>query len=94
MKKNPQVIEQRVDNELLIIPMVDGVAQMKQVCCLSESGAVIWELMAEKEDITEDEIIEGVALHYQISSTDIREDILGFINMMAAQNIVIREEIK
>ena len=94
MKKNSQIIEQQVDNELLIIPIIDGVAQMKQVCCLSESGAIIWELMSYQKDITEDELIESVALHYQISPATIREDVLELIDMMIDQKIVIREEIK
>ncbi len=89
MKKNPQVIEQKVDNEILVIPVIEGVAQMKQVCCLSESGSIIWEILSTNEEVSEGEVISAMASYYKIRESEIREDILEFINLMKEQQIVI-----
>lgn len=88
MKKNNNVIEQKVDHEILVIPIINGVAQMKQVCCLSESGTLIWEMLSSDVDISEDEIIAKVATHYNVLEDDIKSDIANFINDMKAQQII------
>lgn len=92
MRKNPQVIEQELDDEIMVIPIVDGIAQMKRVCCLSGSGVFIWSILSNNIKIETVEIINKVAVHYQLPKEDVKEDILEFIQIMKNHGLVLCEE--
>ena len=88
MRKSNNIIEQKIEDEVLVIPIVDGVAQMKQVCCLSNSGTCIWELLSETEEITEQEIIKHLSVIYNVPCEEIEEDVLSFVELMKKYKIV------
>lgn len=88
MRKSSNIIEQKIEDEVLVIPIVDGIAQMKQVCCLSNSGTQIWELLSEKEDITEQDIVKKLSEIYDVPCEEIEEDVLAFVELMKKYKIV------
>lgn len=92
MKKSKDIIEQTVDNEILVIPIVDGVAQMNQVCCLTQTSALIWKMFSTDVDISVDEIVNKVSEHYNISKSEIENDIFEFIKDMLLLNIIVDGE--
>lgn len=89
MKRNSNVIEQQVDNEILVIPVIDGVAQMKQVCCLSESGVYIWQNIPSDKNVSAEEIVNLVSNHYNVPSEEVENDVLEFIDLMKQNKIVL-----
>lgn len=89
MKKNTNVIVQKINGEYMIVPTMDGAVQMEKVYCVSDTGAFIWDCIPEECEIDIEQLIELVAKKYGISKDEIKEDIISFIDDLKKHNLVI-----
>jgi hypothetical protein len=73
---SPDVVYRRINDEFLLIPLTDNIADMDSLYRLTETGAFIWELIDGKLAISD--ITSKVAEEFDVEHDVAEKDILGF----------------
>ena len=73
---SPEVVFRRINDEFLLIPLTDNIADMDSLYRLTETGAFIWELIDGKLAISD--ITSKVAEEFDVEHDVAEKDILGF----------------
>ncbi len=74
--KDESIVSRRLDEEVILVPVRNNVADMDSIYVLNEVGSRIWELIDGKRD--SGEIIEIIRDEYD-SPPDVEGDVMGFI---------------
>lgn len=61
---------------------------------LNPTGSFIWKLLEEKEELSEDSILEAVIDNFEVDEKEARKDVEEFLNDLIKEGLVIREEVK
>mgnify|MGYP002387619360 FL=1 len=75
--RSDRVVVRRINDECLLIPLTDDIADMDSLYRLNETGAFIWELVDGKRDIKE--ITSRVAEEFDVDQREAEKDILLFL---------------
>ena len=75
--RSDRVVVRRINDECLLIPLTDDIADMDSLYRLNETGAFIWELIDGRRDIKE--ITSRVAEEFDVDQRDAEKDILLFL---------------
>ena len=75
--RSDRVVVRRINDECLLIPLTDDIADMDSLYRLNETGAFIWELIDGKRDIKE--ITSRVAEEFDVDQREAEKDILLFL---------------
>ena len=73
---SPDVVFRRINDEFLLIPLTDNIADMDSLYRLTETGAFIWELIDGELAISD--ITSKVAEEFDVEQDVAENDILGF----------------
>lgn len=73
---SPDVVFRRINDEFLLIPLTDNIADMDSLYRLTETGAFIWELIDGELAISD--ITSKVAEEFDVKKDVAEKDILGF----------------
>ncbi|MCP4357241.1 MAG: PqqD family protein [Chloroflexi bacterium] len=77
----PDIIWRIVDGNAVIVSPIDG-----EVHVLSETGTAIWEMVADKNNVSD---IEGYLVdHYIVSQAQACQDVESFINNLKALGLI------
>ncbi len=77
----PSIIWRILDGNAVIVSPTDG-----DVHVLSETGTAIWEMVADKKDVSD---IEGFLVeHYIVSQAEAHQDVESFINDLKTLGLV------
>lgn len=88
-----EVIEQVIDNDLLLVPIIDEIVDMKHVYYLSGSSRIIWPMI--NNSMTVNELVSGVTNYYGIAHTEeIETDIKDFLNALKEHGVICIEELE
>ncbi|MGA1823941.1 MAG: PqqD family protein [bacterium] len=86
-KRNDNFVFRKIDNETILVPIKENVADMGFIYNLNEAGAFIWEhldgtrqLCAIKNMMTEE---------FEVSSEQAEEDIIEFVNQLEKIEAII-----
>ncbi len=75
--RSDRVAVRRINDECLLIPLTDDIADMDSLYRLNETGAFIWELIDGRRDIKE--ITSRVAEEFDVDQREAEKDILLFL---------------
>lgn len=89
MKKSADVVVQKINNEYMIVPVIDGVVQMGQVYCISDTGAFIWESILDDGDMEISELVALVAQKYNVLEEAVKEDVIAFLTDLKEHNLIL-----
>ena len=73
---SPEVVFRRINDEFLLIPLTDNIADMDSLYRLTETGAFIWELIDGEHAISD--ITAKVAEEFDVEHDVAEKDILDF----------------
>lgn len=87
-KTDRKIVFRRIEDEGLILDVsTDKIYQ------LTEVGAFIWELVMERHDITDKEIIESICHDYNsVSENIVQEDVNLFLDEMLQYGLVLQSD--
>lgn len=88
MKKRTDVVIQKINNEYMIVPVVDGAVQMGQVYCISDTGAFIWDSMLDDQEMEVGELVSLVAQKYNVQEDVVKEDVIAFLVDLKEHNLI------
>lgn len=77
---SPRVVFRRIDDECLLIPITDNIADMDSLYRLNETGAFIWELIDGKRDIKD--ITVRMAEEFEVDLAEAEKDIMLFLEQV------------
>jgi len=75
--RSDRVVVRRINDECLLIPLTDDIADMDSLYRLNETGAFIWELIDGRRDIKE--ITSRVAEEFDVDQREAEKDMLLFL---------------
>ncbi len=84
--KNDSFVTRKVDKEMVLVPLVDNVADMTSVITLNETGTFILEALNGENSIKQVEMKLYEAFNVEISI--LQEDLQEFINQALNKNII------
>jgi hypothetical protein len=73
---SPRVVFRKINEEYLLIPLTDNIADMDSIYRLSETGAFIWEMTDGERDISD--ITSKVVEEFEVGSEEAEKDVLQF----------------
>jgi len=79
-------LESEFGISILIIPIENGVPDMRKVLCLKDTSLFIWELISENYNC--DQIISKVSEEYSKEIEAIEYDVKEFINTLILKNYI------
>ena len=85
LEKN-EVIEQKSNDQIFIIPIKNGLADMTNICSLSNLSFYIWGLIDYSKTVND--IIISVVANYDIDYETAKRDILDFLNTLIKENVI------
>ena len=88
--QNEGFVEQSVAGELILVPLVDSVAQMNEVVTLNELGTFIYNLLKENRSFSE--ILSEIVKEYDVSEIDARKDLNNFLSSALEKKIIFEKD--
>jgi hypothetical protein len=73
---SPRVVFRRINDECLLIPLTDNIADMDSLYRLTETGAFIWELIDGRRDINA--ITALVVDEFDVDQAQAAKDVIHF----------------
>ncbi len=70
-------VSRKVGNEVVIVPLVDNVAQMSKLFTLNETAGFLWENL--NEGVTADKLKELLLENFEVDAVTAEKDVLEFI---------------
>lgn len=78
--KSSGIVSRKTENEYVLVPVIDNIADMNTVFILNETGAFIWDNIDGKNTIGE--IIEKLVTEFETKKETATEDVLSFCKEM------------
>jgi hypothetical protein len=77
---SPRVVFRRINDECLLIPLTDNIADMDSLYRLNETGVFIWEMIDGKRDIRD--ITARMAEEFDVDPDEAEKDIMQFFEQV------------
>ena len=77
---SPRVVFRRINEECLLIPLTDNIADMDSLYRLNETGVFIWEQIDGERDIRD--ITARMAEEFDVGPDEAEKDILAFLEQV------------
>ena len=77
---SPRVVFRRINDECLLIPLTDNIADMDSLYRLNETGVFIWELIDGNRDIMD--ITAMMAEEFDVDAAEAEKDIILFLEQV------------
>jgi hypothetical protein len=75
---SPRVVFRKINEEYLLIPLTDNIADMDSIYRLSETGAFIWEMIDGERDISD--ITSKLTEEFNVEKDEAEKDTLQFFS--------------
>lgn len=70
----------------VVVPVGDGALNFNGIINLNESGATLWNAMA--DDVTEEALVAALTAEYDVDETRAAEDVKTFVKKMKEANLI------
>lgn len=78
--KDPNMVSRKIDEEVILVPIRQNVADLDCIYTLNAVGARIWKLIDSKRGVKE--IKETIVKEYEVSEKEAEEDLLKFLSQL------------
>ena len=86
MKRKDDFAIANVDCEWLMVPLGAQVMDMNGIVILNDTGACVWNLLAEER--TTDELAAAVAAEFEVDAATARRDVQAFLDEIARLGMI------
>ena len=86
MKRKTDFIMQNVGGENLLVPLGAQVMDMNGIITLNDTGACVWELLAQERTL--DELASAVAERFDVTPERARADVQTFLDEIAKMEMI------
>lgn len=81
IKQKQQFASQHVNNELVLVPLNNSIAQMTEMFTLNELGAFIWDQLTEES--SQETIVDCIIDNYDIDRATAAKDVGDFLMQLS-----------
>ncbi|MBQ9806933.1 MAG: PqqD family protein [Clostridia bacterium] len=86
MKIHSDFTIQKVGTSYVAVPIGETSKTFHAMLRLNETGAFLWNLMAEK-DCTEEELVEAMLAEYEVEREVVERDVHALVELMREKNL-------
>ena len=86
MKIEKEFVLREIAGEYILIPIGSTARELNGLITLNEVGVSIWNLL--QNDVTVDEIVQGILAEYEVEESVAREDVAEFLDVLREHNIL------
>lgn len=90
MRINKEFVLREIVGEYIIIPTGSTVLEFNGLITVNEVGVTLWKML--QEEVTLDDLVQGVLAEYDVEEDVAREDILEFLESLTKGGILTRDE--
>lgn len=86
MRASKELILRKVVGEYILVPTGSAALRIKGMIGLSESSALIWQLLDQER--TEEELVQAILQEYRVEEATARADVAEFLSKMRELEIL------
>ncbi len=90
MRINKEFVLREIAGDYVIIPTGQTVLEFNGLITVNEVGVVLWNML--QNEVTEDQLVEGILKEYDVEEEVAREDIREFLDRLVQGKILTRDE--
>ncbi|MFN0063356.1 MAG: PqqD family protein [Myxococcaceae bacterium] len=88
-RRPDHVVAHGVGGDLLLVPTVGKVADLRGIFVLNETGATVWEYLAEAR--TADALVDHVCESFEVEPTQAKHDVGELLDLLVQQHLLYIE---
>ncbi|MBS0009970.1 MAG: PqqD family protein [Bacteroidales bacterium] len=85
--RSSRIVERETDDECVLVPVTDNIADMKSVYTLNSTGSFIWKLIDGTRTVKD--IADEVEKEFEVEGKEALEDVLSFFSDMKEYLIIV-----
>lgn len=89
MKINKEYVLREIAGDYIIIPIGSTALEFNGLITVNEVGVTLWKML--QEEVTLDDLVQGVLAEYDVSEEVAREDIQEFLDELVKGGILTKE---
>lgn len=86
MRINKEFVLREIAGEYVIIPVGKTALEFHGLITVNEVGVALWKML--QEDVTMEELVQGILKEYEVSEETARKDILEFLEELCKGGIL------
>lgn len=90
MRINKEFVLREIAGDYVIIPTGQTVLEFNGLITVNEVGVVLWNML--QNEVTEDQLVEGILEEYDVEEEVAREDIRNFLDRLIQGKILTENE--
>ena len=90
MRVDKEFVLREIGGDYIIIPTGKTVPGVNGLITVNEVGASLWEML--QNEVTFDELVQGILDEYDVAESVAREDIQEFLNILIDGGIVEKDK--
>ena len=90
MKVEKEFVLREIAGDYIIIPTGKTVLDFNGLITVNEVGADLWNML--QEDVTMDDLVQGILKEYEVEEEVAREDIQEFLTTLEKNGILKKDE--
>ena len=87
MQIKKEFVLREIAGEYIIIPTGSTALEFNGLITVNEVGVLLWKML--QEDVTIEQLVQGVTAEYDVEETVAREDILEFLDTLIKGGILV-----
>ncbi len=88
-KQQDGFVEQTIDSETILVPLVNSVAQMNEVITLNELGTFIYHLLEKQKSFSE--LVEEILNTFEVDRQEAVDDLNSFLIKALGKKIIFEQ---
>lgn len=90
MRINKEFVLREIAGDYIIIPIGATALEFNGLITVNEVGVTIWNML--QEEVTMDELVQGVLAEYEVEEETARKDIQEFLEELVKGGILLAEK--
>ena len=90
MRINKEYVLREIAGDYIIIPVGATALEFNGLITVNEVGVTLWNML--QEEVTMEDLVQGVLAEYDVQEEVAREDIQEFLNELVKGGILTKEE--
>ena len=90
MRIDKEFVLREIAGDYIAVPTGKTALDFNGLITLNEVGVSIWNLLM--EDVTQEEIVQGILEEYDVDEKVAREDVQDFLDTLCEKGILVRDE--
>lgn len=80
IQKDPSIVSRKIMDEVILVPTLQTVDDLKKIYTLNETGAFIWEHIDGQKKVKD--LVELLAREFKVEPDQAREDLIIFVEKL------------